>query len=366
MFVMSTGAANIVSVSHTIDVRVLLTHPVYGNQYVPVGGGQVVVDAKSKVRRTAQISVDPRLWPDGTNGLIAPFGTTCGVEYGVVVPNEGTQWVPLGQFSLDNTSRKRPITGDAGVPIKMVDFSARIAEDTFDSPQQTISGNTAVQEITRLAQRTFPAVEIIDQSGANNRVVPQFEMQADPWSDGIEKLADAIACEVAFDRLGRLLIRPVPTLNDAPVWTLKTGNGANITATSESLSRTNVFNRVIARGQRSDSVPPVTGIATNIDPLSATVYGGPFGRKTKQVTSPALTTTAHANAMAAAKLAINRGLSFDLTMEIITQPGLTSGDVVFVNDAAIGPGNHILDQVTIPLDPTTTMALVTRSDNDAS
>lgn len=360
---LSSDANNLIGRSHQIEVRATISHAVYGTQIVAVSGGSIVSDSTAQVRNSGTITVDPRLWPDGPNGLIAPFGSYVFVEYGIVVSNERTEWVPLGTMPLEQSQRKRPVSGDAGIPVKLSDFSAWIADDTFDSPQQTVSGATAVAEITRLAQRTFPGVQVVDQSGALNRVIPRFEMQSNPWADGIEKLAAGITCEVFFDVNAKLVIRPIPTLNDLPTWYVKTGDGANIVEINEELSRERVFNRVVASGQRSDNVPPVSGTAVNTDQRSPTYYGGAFGRKTKRVTSPTLTTVAQANAMAAATLERVRGVSFDASLSTLVHPGIRASDVIYVSDPLLGDGPHILDRVEVPLSPGDLLSLSTRSDN---
>lgn len=362
-FQLSSAANRLIDRSHGIEVRATLTHDVYGRQVVSVAGGSIASDATAQIRNSGTITVDPRLWPDGPNGLLAPFGSAAFVEYGIVLTSGNTEWVPLATLPLEQTQRKRPVTGDAGIPVKLSDYSSWIADDTFDSPQQTVSGATAVAEITRLAQRTLPGVTIIDQSGALNRVIPQFEMQTNPWSDGIEKLAAGITCEVFFDVYARLTVRPIPTLSDLPVWYVRTGDGANIVEINEALSRERVFNRVVASGQRTDSVPPVTGTATNTDVTTPTYYGGPFGRKTKRVTSPTLTTTAQANAMAAATLERVRGVSFDASLSTLVHPGIRANDVIQVADVLLGTAPHILDRVEIPLSPSDLLSLSTRADN---
>jgi hypothetical protein len=364
-FPLSSEANGLIGRSHQIEIRAVFEHQLYGRQVAAVSGGSIFSDATSQVRNGGTLNIDPRLWPDGPNGLIAPFGAVAIVDYGIILSNGTTEWVRLGSMPVEQAQRKRPVTGDAAIPVKLSDFSAWIAEDTFDSPQQTVAGATAVAEITRLAQRTLPAVIVLDQSGALNRVIPTFEMQSNPWADGIEKLAAGITCEVFFDVYGRLVIRPIPTLADLPVWYARTGDDSNIVEINEELSRERVFNRVVATGQRTDSVPPVTGTAVNSDPASPTYYGGVFGRKTKRVVSPTLTTTAQANAMAAATLERVRGVSFDASLRTLVHPGLRASDVIQVSDPLLGTGPHILDRVEIPLSATDLLSLSTRSDNQA-
>jgi hypothetical protein len=363
MWPISTGAQVALGQSHGIDSRATITHPVLGTRVVPISGGSVTSDGTSNVRTTGEITVDPSLWPKNPFDLLSPFGAVCLLEYGIVIPGIGTEWVPLGTLVLDESSRSRPITEDAAVTVKLVDYSARIAEDRFDAPTQTIEGATAVAEISRLVHRTLPDVTVIDQSGSRNRVVAQMEMQSDPWADGIEKLSTAIACEVFFNPLGNLVIRPQPTLDDVPVWYARTGDSANILNTKEILGRSTVYNRVFASGQRSDSIPPVSAIAQDTDPLSPTRVGGPFGTKTRKYASQLLTTVEQCQAAADSLLQRVRGASFSVDFEILANPALIAGDVIRLDDADLGPGVHIIDKVTIPLSPDGAQSITTRSDD---
>lgn len=360
----STAAQLTIMRSHSVDARATVFHPILGQRTVPFSSGSVTDDATSNVRRTAELTVDPRLWPKDPFDLLSPFGAWCLLEYGIVVPRIGTEWVPMGVFSLDDTSRTRPLSGDAGVMVRLVDFSARVAEHTFDAPTQTVAGATAAAEITRLVLRTFPDIGVINLSGALDRVVPQMEMQADPWVDGVEKLATAIQCEAFFDSLGRLVIRPQPTLNDVPVWYARTGlEGANILSTRESLTRDKVYNRVRASGQRSDSIPAVSAIAQDTDPNSPTRVGGPFGTRTFKYASPLLTTTQQCTDTANALLQRKRGLRFNVDFDLLVHPGLRSGDVTRLDDEDLGSGAHIADKVVTPLGPEGGQQVTTRSDD---
>lgn len=365
MFGLSVDAQNTLSRSHSMDVRVIVTSPSFGSREVPISGGSVTVDATSQVRRTAQIDVDPALWPRSPFDLLTPFGSYCTIERGIVIPTTGvTEWVPLGLFVLDESKRSRPHTGDAAVSVSLTDRSSRVAEDEFDAPAQTVRGATVVAEITRLVRATLGSdLPVIDLTGST-QVAPVTEIQAQRWSDGVEKLANSIGAEAFFDVYGQLVIRPQPTLVGAsPAWYAHTGDGGNVLSTAESLSRENVYNRVIATGQRADGSAGFIGIATNSDQSTPTWYGGPFGKKPRRYSSPLLASNAQCVTAAQALLARATGVGFHVDFEMIVNPALDAGDVIQLSDSELGETLHIIDRLTIPLTAEGSMSIVTRSNS---
>jgi len=360
MWPLSAAAALMLEESHAIDVRVTVVSPTAGQiTGLAVSGGEVVADATSKVRRTATIQVSPEHWPVSPQGLLAPYGSTATIEYGIIVPDGSTEWVPVFHGYLDNTSRTRPLSGSGDIEVKLVDPAARVAEDRFDSPTQTVSGATVVSEITRLVQQTLPGTAVIDLTGST-QVAPVMEIEQERW-DGVEQLADSIGAEAFFDTSGRLVIRPQPTVDDTVVWTVRVGDRGSVITAKDILTRDGVYNRVVAVGQRSDGTPPVQAVVSDTDPESPTLYGGPFGRKPRRYSSPLLTTVDQAATAAAALLARVRGVAARVEVETLPNPALEPGDVVLVDAVDGTQTRHILDRVTIPLDVASGQSLGTRS-----
>jgi hypothetical protein len=342
-----------------MQARAIVSSPGYGVLEVPISGGAVDIDATSKTRRSATLQADPRWWPRSPTDLLSPYGSVCQVDYGVVLPAGGTEWVPLMRGYLDETSRTRPVTSSGDITVKLVDPAARVAEDRLDVPAQTIANATAVSEIARLVKETLgPGIEIVNQSGSS-AVASVIVIERERW-DAVEKLADFLGAEAFLDPVGRLVIRPQPTLDQIPVWTVRTGNSGNLLTAKDRLSREQVYNRVVASGQRTDGVPAVYATAT--DTTSPARYGGPFGRKPRFYTSELLTTAAQCQATADALLARVRGIAAQIEIEVLVNPALDVGDVLTVLDPELGESRHIIDKVSIPLTPDGTQSITTRSD----
>jgi hypothetical protein len=366
---LTTAAQRALLQSHAVTARASVSSPSLGQlPGLPITGGSMVIDTTSVVRRKATLTASSRWWPESPTDLLAPFGATATIDYGIVLGVDGAgrrliEWVPLGVFVLNVTSETAPAgsgSGD-GVTVELVDRAAVVAADRFDSPTQTVSGATVVAEITRLVRGSLGAdLEVVDLTGST-QVAPVLEIERERWEDGVEKLADSIGAEVFFDVAGRVVIRPQPTLDAAPVWSVRTGRGGNLLSYERSYSRERVYNRVIAAGERSDGTAPAYAVASDTDPASPTRYGGPFGRKPRFLTSSALTTSDQCAVAAAALLERGRGLSYQVDHTILVNPALDGGDVVRVDDARLGAGRHILDQLTVPLGPAVAQQLGTRS-----
>lgn len=359
MWPLPTGMAHRLAHSHSISVRATVRSPDYGTLYdLPVSGGLVTADAGSEVRRTATIAIaDPTLWPDHPRAVLSPLGSAMLIEYGVLV-GDHVEWVPVFTGSLSDAERDTPITSGP-IRVELEDLSALVAQDRFDSPVQTLMGASVVGEITRLIRGPLPSAEVIDQTGSST-VAARIEIERERWSDGVEVLATAIGAEVYADAAGRFVIRRVPQVTDPAVWTVQGGEGGTVVSTRESVTRSRTYNRVIARGERTDGSTPVVGTATDNDPASPTRYGGPLGRRPRFYSSPLLTTVGQCQQAAESILATARGMAAQVTFRTLVNPGLEPGDVILVPRPR-GPQAHVIDRVTIPLDAGTAQEIETRS-----
>jgi hypothetical protein len=356
---LSTPAENQLRRSHSIAVRATAYGPRGALDNLPVVDGAVTVDSGSQVRRTATVTIgSPALWPADPLDVLSPYGAEVQLDYGIVIPRVGIEWIPLIRGVVTDVQRTRP-TGNAPVELRLADRSIRVAEDRLDAPAQTVSGATVVAEITRLIQQTIPAATVVDRTGST-QVAPVMEIERERWADGTEKLADSIGAEVFCDPQGTFVIRPQPTLADTVVWDITSGQGGILVAKTDTRSRDRVYNRVVAIGERTDGTPPVRAGVSDTDPDSPTYYGGPFGRKTYFYSSPLLTTVGQCTTAATSILARARGAGATVTVEAIVNPALDAGDVIRVHDEGITQ-THIIDRVEIPLRPNRAQPISTRS-----
>lgn len=361
MWPLSTAAHFSLTQTHTIDIRATAYGP-FGTVEIPVSGGAITSDATSQIRRSGSINTDPSLWPVNPRSVLAPLGTEVQVDFGIVLPGGVVEWVPLIRGLLTEASRRQPIGSDSSLPLTVVDRSARVAEDRFTAPTQTVAGATAVTEIRRLIQETLGvSVPVVDYTGSV-AVAAVLDLERERWTDGVEKLADAIGAEAFFDPEGGGVIRLQPTLEDVVRWVVSSGDTGILLTREDKLTRERTYNGVVASGQRSDGTAPASAIVWDTDPLSPTYYLGSFGRKPRFYTSSLLTTNAQCTATATALLARAKGTAAQMSLTAVCNPALEAGDVILVRDADTGAETrHILDKVTVPLSPKDAQTFATRS-----
>jgi hypothetical protein len=362
MWVTSATAQETLGTAHNMDVRATAYTAALGAvPGIPISGGTVTVSATSQRRRSATISLaDPAFWPTHPYAVLSALGSELQVDYGIIMPGGDTEWVPLIRGLITDVARTRPTTGgDSAFQVTVADLSAKVAQARFDRPTQTVAGATVVAEIRRLITETIPGATVTDRTGST-MIAAVLDMERERWADGVERLADALAAEVFADPTGSFVIRPQPTLADEPVWTVNTGDAGTVVGLDEKLTRDTTYNRVVASGQRTDGTPPVYAVADDTDPTSPTYIGGPFGIRTRYYVSPLLTTVLQCSTAAAGLLARTIGMHGTIDLDVIPNPALDAGDVLRLVDGAT-TSVHIIDTVTIPLDPRTPARISTRS-----
>lgn len=355
---LSYAAEQTIRRSHSRLIRGTAYSPSGTLTGLPISGGSVVVDSGDQVRRTATVLIaDPSLWPGHPLDVLTPYGSELQIDYGIVIPRLGVEWIPVIRGVISEADRNRPVSA-GGVQIGLTDRSSKVAEDRFDAPVQTVPGATVVAEITRLIQETLPTAVVVDRTGST-QIAPVMEIERERWADGVEKLATSIGAEVFCDPVGTFVIRPQPTLGDAVVWDISSGRGGILVAKRDLLSREPVYNRVVAIGERTDGTPPVRAGVSDLDPTSPTRYGGPFGKKPRYYNSPLLTTVGQCTAAATSLLARSKGAGATVTLDAIVNPALDSGDVIrVVDDGRLQA--HIVDRLEVPFD-VGSQAISTRS-----
>jgi len=357
----SSTAQNVLTGSHVIDVRATAYTAGYGAVSLPVASGSITVDATSQIRRTGSISIaDPVYWPADPLAILSPLGSELLVEYGIVIPRIGTEWVPVIRGPIIEARRQRPYSsGDGAVSVNVNDRSALVAQARYEQPTQTVAGATNVAEIARIIREVVPAAAVNDLTGST-QVAALLDIERERWSDGIEKLADAIGAECFADPVGNFVIRTTPTLSNPVAWVVASGRGGILVSKADTLTRELTYNEVVASGQRTDGTPPVFATVSDNDPTSATYIGGPFGRRPRFYSSPLLTTVAQCQTAAAGLLARTVGMHASVSLSAIVNPALDAGDVVAVVQGKTTT-LHIVDTLTVPLRVGDAQQITTRS-----
>lgn len=320
-------------------------------------GAKVAFDAGAAVRASSSLTIaDPALWPgDDPDAPLSPYGTELRIERGIVLPSGRTEWLTLLQGPFKPT-RKTPAT--AGFTVEVKDPMVSLAADKFDTAQ-TLEGNGVVEEIARLVRQTLPdvAVRVLTDSTAT---VPKMDVQRDRQA-AIMKMATAIGCEVYFDGGRTLVIRPVPTLDDDPVWTFDAGPAGVLVGTDETIDTDLAFNYWRASGVAASSTgtggdaapPPPFAVVVDDDPASPFYIGtydqaiqgwvgGRWPKNPRLFASPLLTTVAQCLGAAQGLRERTRGAYLHVDYTVLPMPALEPGDVCAARSAAGGPTIKVL------------------------
>jgi hypothetical protein len=362
MWPLSGAAQLLLTTSHGVGIRATAYTATFGTiTGFPVVGGTVTVDAHSQIRRSATVEIgDPALWPDDATDALSPLGSELAIEYGIAIPGQGVEWVPVIQGVITDVEHTRPTdSARSAISVRLADRSLKVSQARFDQPVQTVSGATCVAEIRRLITEVLPSATVTDLTGSA-MAAAQMEVERERWADGIEKLADALGAEVFCNPVGVFIIRPTPLITAPPVWVVSGGDGGLLVEINEKTTREWTYNRVVASGQRVDGTPPVWAVVSDTDPASPTNVGGAFGVKTRFYASSLLTTTPQATTAAQALLARTIGMQGTITFSTIVNPALDAGDVVLLRDRG-QVSAHIIDSVTVPLVPGELQQISTRT-----
>lgn len=317
--------------------------------------GSVTMDGTTGGVRSILNLTTARGSSDALWNQLAPVGTEIVPYRGVRFIDGTTEYVPLGVFGIDAQSMSYGVDGT--IQLTAPDRFAIIQRKRFLTPATTNGG--AVTEAIRLATAAVP-------SSYTNTATSTATTYAQVWDrdrdQAVTDLMKAAGAELFFDRAGQGVARNLPTLTNAPVWTVDAGASGVLVGADRSRNRARTYNVVIALPESTNgSAPFAPQIAADTDTTSPTWTGGPFGSVPYFYSSPLLTTAAQALVAAKAILARVTGLAAQVTLESAVNPALDPGDVIAVLFPGGAVEKHLIDTVTIPLDVGSTQPISTRS-----
>jgi hypothetical protein len=159
----------------------------------------------------------------------------------------------------------------------------------------------------------------------------------------------------------------------APVFTVNEGPDGVLVSLRRQLSRTGVYNAVVARGTEADEAggdPPGYAVVWDDNPSSATYFFGLFGKVPRYYASPFIQNDTQAATAAASILSQTTGLPYSLDISAIPNAALDPLDPITVAFDRSEPEGcegtareeiHVIDSMTIPLSIEGAMTMNTRS-----
>ncbi|WP_239404553.1 DUF5047 domain-containing protein [Frankia sp. Cj3] len=331
---------------------------------LPITGGQIQIDATQRIRRQLTCTIgDPNLAPWAVTDLLGLTGIELWVSYGIRFPDGSVEWCPVGLFHAEEVAAS--VSGATEVSLQQTsDRGGYVTDYRFITAEQSTPDAAAAAEIARLMSAAIPPGAInsaVNMLTSNVTVAASMTWtDADRWG-AISQLEDIIGAESFFNASGHPTIRPVATTADTPVWTVDAGATGVMISANRRTGRTQTYNGVVARGERTDDTDPVQVLVTDNNSASPTYWDGPFGRKPRFYSSPLITNTAQAEAAGNAILAKVTGWTRVIELESVVNPTLEASDVITVVYPSGVSEPHIIDQITLPLSEDGAMTIATRT-----
>lgn len=331
---------------------------------ISVLGGNVKSSASADIRSTLELTTS-EAWPRLPSDLITPYGNEIYVERGIAYGNGRTEWVGLGYFRIETPEQDE--VPDGVITLSGSDRMAGIRDARFLAPRQFPALMARGDMVNLLIREVYPdALVVWDDEVLAAGSIGRTIITEDDRLGCLQDLLTSVASVGYFDHRGVFVVKPAPTVTGAPVFDVDAGTGGVLVSMSRSLTREGIYNVVVATGEAGDTAAPARGVVANLDPRSATYYYGRFGPVPMFYSSPFLTTNAQAVQAAKALLRRQLGLPYQVDLTAIPNPALEPGDVVRVRyprrsrSRSLLTEPHLLDEVTIPLDAASPVALKTR------
>jgi hypothetical protein len=369
MYPVSDAFLAAVRQSHISMVRVEI-YDVANNEVISTASpidGEVTIDSRRSIRRQCSLTfvdADGTLVPkNNRSAVFLPYNRELRVYRGVQFANGTEELVPLGVFLLTDVN----ITDTAqGVKIEVQgsDRSLKIQKAKFTDHSFYISDATAKETaINQILKNRYPNIQTIFP--ATNQVTtllyPTLDQSSDPWKESL-KIAESAGMDLYFDAVGICRMRPIPDPDvDLPVATYTDTVDSVLTQLSRSLSSSDTYNGVIYTGEGTNLSIGVIGTAWDENPASPT-YRYSYGEVPLFKSSPTILTTGEATSAAQAELRKVLGAAEKITWDQVVNPAHDVYDIVkIVRDKSGVDRNLVIDSISIPLSPASTMNAIGRT-----
>ncbi|MGW1268198.1 DUF5047 domain-containing protein [Streptomyces sp. NPDC002491] len=366
MYAVSAKFLRTLATSHTMIARV---DAYYGGlltaSAIPFTSGSVTVDRGSKTRRSLSLTVaDPAYLPWDATDKLAAYGQQLVVSRGIRYSDGSEEWVPLGTFRINSPA------GDVHfgpVSVTGASLECAISDDKFAVPATNRGMGGCADVIAAFIHETIPTATVVNlTAGARNPTiaVANWDVGTDRW-DVVSQLATAMQAEVYVDAQNRFVIADIPDLETGTVaWDIAEGEGGTLISSARAMSRTAVFNAVLASGENTAAgSAPVSAIAKDTDPTSPTLWGGPFGKVTKTISSALWTTVGACQAAAEYALFDAIAPSIQESIDALPNPALEGNDIIRIIRAG-RKERALVQSVVVPLTPAEDFSLTLRGSKE--
>jgi hypothetical protein len=330
---------------------------------LPIVDGAVQIDRTAQFRRSIQnltvADSDGSLVAALATDPLAPYGNELAVYSGIRYPDGTTETVQLGVFGISVYD----VVNQAGhlITLTAFDRARTISRNKWTDGYVIAAGTNYGVAIRSLIADRLPGTTFALTATTATTPLLSFNAGDDPWAKATE-MAAAIGYEVYFNRAGVCVIAPVPDVGSAAVaWQHVTGTGGVVLKIESSITNDPGYNGAVVTGQGPSNAAPVRAVSWDTNPTSPTYYLGKYGKVPEFITTPMVTTTAQAQAMADGRVRLRLGASQTVTYDIIPNPAIDEGDVTYLSDATTKiAGRYLIDATSIGLTSSTPQSIVVR------
>lgn len=269
---------------------------------------------------------------------------------GVMIEDE-IHWEPLGRYVIESSDSIRyPVTNT--INVQVIDFSEKIRDNKWKAPFSAGGGtyNATIEQIMVSRANGLVPYRLYLATYATVAPVVTYTESDDPWA-AIVGLARSAQAEAYFDKRGNLVVANVPdpaTLT--PVMILGGDDfRVEVGRRRTSVSRREVYNGVIVRGEAPWLLFPIRGEYWDTNPVSPTYRFGPFGEKPYVMGSPVATSDAQCAAIAETEYRLRAGVSEDVSFSMLKDPTLEVGSLIEMSAVGDEQKFYIMDAIRYPM-----------------
>ena len=316
----------------------LLPDPVTGSLVQSIGGS-ISVD-RTAVRRSGTVNfLDISADADATEvldlfpTLVTEIRPWVGVKYWDATPAEASpyEYAPLGTLVVSG------VDTSSYPQVAVQGYDRMWLVGPFTNALSIASGTVVADAMNLILGQQIPTARL-DTTGIKITEHTTSALLYAEQDDAAQKLADMAATtgQVLYvDQMGVFTTDTEPSTDDEPVMTYTSGYGGSaMMRPKQVIDASQAYNAVVFTGEGS-ATPPVRGYAQDDNPDSST-YVGKVGLRPYFASSPLITTQHQAVLAAKTRLLNILGIPDTISVPVIPNPALESGDVIMVTDTSQG------------------------------
>lgn len=312
-----------------LDNGVQVADTFYNAQDLLLIDGSVSSDRLAETRSTANLRLEV-LSVDGAD-FVDPLQNFEFVPQVGVETDDYIVWLPCGHYFSRDIDEGAGL-GRTSVGISLVDWSTRYRENPWKEVFALDDGITYAAAIQAVVGDRANGWTPMVLGTLGTDVTPAgitYSADDDPWA-AAWKLAQTAGGEVYHNREGVLVIQKIATSTEIAPHSEIFGDEYQTVdqEVRRKLSRGEVFNGVICRGNAPWLLFPISGEVWDEDPASITWRGGRFGERPKIIEDGLVTSPAQCLAMAQAEYARVAGIRYTLDASSLKDPTLEVGHFV--------------------------------------